>query len=153
MSAWGNLSGLVGGCLTTALLVALALYLPAEQRAFKASAVQGVATVVAHKQTRRRDSAQREKRDEFDVYEFTTPSGQTSTFTSPNSLLRPRRAVGERAAIIYQAADPAGARLDDASIEQASRWLLWCSPIGLVIGSIFLAVWLRRARRTAPALG
>jgi hypothetical protein len=150
MSRGSFLSGVVGGCLCTLVIVAIAFFMRSNDRSFKATALRAVATVTEHGEHVSRDSHGKLETNKFDMYEFVSASGQRVRFESLNSGMRPRRPIGAQADIVYDPSDSSDARLDDDAMSRASTLLLWCSPFGLVVAGITLLVWLR-TRPQAPA--
>jgi hypothetical protein len=134
---------IAAGCVVSALLLAIALYLHSEDEQFKAAAARATATVVAYDDYHWRDSDNDPRVDQADVYQFTAASGQVVRFKSPISHSQPRRAIGALAQALYDPNDPSRARLDDDSRALVATILLWCSPLGLVFSAIYLWVWSR----------
>jgi Protein of unknown function (DUF3592) len=143
MSTRQSLIHIALGCIVSALLLAIALYLRSEAESFKATAARATATVVDHSDRHWRDSDNDERVDQADVYQFTAASGQVVRFKSLISHSQPRRAIGDHAAALYDPNDPSAARLDDDSRTLIASILLWCSPLGLVFSAIYLWIWQR----------
>ena len=151
MQSPGYLTGVIGGFLLSALIAGAAFYLRSDERAFRERAAASTATVVLHDQNERRDTKGKRRVERFDVYEYTTQTGERVRFIQPNSATRPRRPIGTNVPVLYDPSDPNDARLDDDALSRTSTLLFLASPFGLVIAAIFLVVWRKTNRSVSLA--
>jgi len=149
-SRW--LFGVFSGCALTGSLVLLALAVREDERALKASSKKAIGTVVERRTDEIRTNGHTTTLD-WEVYEFETYMGQSVHFSAVVPERAPKRKVGDRVDVLYPLATPEHARIDVAELEHSALYLLWCSPIGLVLAGFSAFGWRRSRAASARALG
>lgn len=141
------LFGALSWVVAMAVFVALVLHMNDEAKALRSSSRRGIATLVGYSEGDDRDRMNRRTIRRFEVYEFSSDSGERIRFSSPVLGADAPRRLGEVVAIDYPVIAPQAARLVDDGLARTSRMALWIAPAGLLFAVPFLLIWLKGRRQ------